>query len=222
MSSLTQGTNKITRDDLAHFIEQHGDDVLELLLAVLLNAAGAPSGGGAAHAKDSTATAKLGRLDPWQQVGVIEDFVTRWPEGYEYYGPMAVYETRDDHGSVRLAIGQPTSRLTLYGAERGWVSVWHVVNGRPVQQLANFLETDDFEATGERGALISGKDGARKKGFAPGEDSLLPPVYESMRVEVHRDHFNGPKARNRLAVIATDQDTDAMLDHALAHLHLRS
>jgi hypothetical protein len=27
---------------------------------------------------------------------------------------------------------------------------------------------------------------------------------------------------NRLAIIATDQDTDAMLDHALAHLHLRS
>jgi hypothetical protein len=212
---------KITRDELAQFIEHHGEDVLELLRAALRDEP-RPSPVNAEQSPKSPPDTSQGRLEPWRPDGVIEDFVAHWPEGEEHYRPMEVYQTRDHHGPVRLAIGHPHRRLTLYGTERGWVSVWHVVNGRPVQQLANFIETDNFENTGERAALISGKDGARKKGFAPGEESLLPHVYSDMRLEIHRDRLNGPNGRNRLVVIATDRDTDIMLDHALAHLHLRS
>jgi hypothetical protein len=33
---------------------------------------------------------------------------------------------------------------------------------------------------------------------------------------------NGPYAKNRLGVVATDADTDVMLNHGVAHLRLRS
>jgi hypothetical protein len=222
MQSQAHDKSKNPREVLAQLIDQHGEEVLELVVAALLDGPWGPSGADAERSPKPAPDPGHGRLEPWRENAVIEDFVAHWPEGNEHYGPMTVYETRDHHGTVRLAIGQPHSRLPLYGAERGWVSIWHVANGRPVQQLANFIETDDFKETGARAALISGKDGARKKGFAPGEESLLPPVYSEMRIETHRDRLNGPMARNRLVVIATERDTDAMLDHALAHLHLRS
>jgi hypothetical protein len=222
LSRHAQQKAEITRGELAEFIEQHGTDVLELILSALRDGPRTPSSADGVPIESPKGAPVGGRLDPWRQVGVIEDFVARWPDGPERYGPMAVYESRDANGPVRLAIGQPKTRRTLYGLDRGWVSVWHVVNGRPLQQLANFLEADDFETTGDRAALISGKDGTRKKGFAPAEQGLLPTVYRDLRIEIHRDRLNGPKARNRLAVIATTAEVDAMLDHALAHLHLRS
>jgi hypothetical protein len=64
---------------------------------------------------------------------------------------MTVYEAREESGPVRLAIGSPETKLDLYGRERRWVSVWHVLNDRPVRQLANFLEADGFDVTGEPG-----------------------------------------------------------------------
>jgi hypothetical protein len=134
---------------------------------------------------------------------------------------MHVYEGHDASGSARLAVSAPQERYEFYGKERGWVSVWEVVNGRPVRQLANFVEVDDFDLTHERASLISGKDGAAKKGFAPDERHLLPTIHEGMQVEVQRDRIIGPYSRNRLVVIAGDDNVDVMLNHARAHLRLR-
>ena len=168
----------------------------------------------------------------WTRVGTINDWETKWPltdawkalgheELLERYPQMDVYEARDEQGVVRLAIGEPTNRYPVYGRERGLLSVWEVRKGEPVRQLANFIEVDDFEETGDRAALISGKDGAAKKGFAPNERHLLQAVYDGMRVEVQNERIVGPNSRNRLVVVAREDEVNVMLDHALAHLRLR-
>ena len=169
----------------------------------------------------------------WVQIEPIENWETKWPlteawkalghhELREHYPLMRVYETHDRHVGVRLAIGEPNERYPVYGKERGLFSVWEVVNGRPVRQLANFIEVDDFGKTDDRAALISGKDGAAKKGFAPNERHLLPQAYDGMRIELQNERIVGPNSRNRLVVIAREDELDTMLDHALAHLRVRS
>jgi hypothetical protein len=165
---------------------------------------------------------ELQRDKPWQPVGAIEGFVAKWPEGEEPYGPMELYETIERGEAIRLAIGAPSSRLNLYGRERGWLSVWQVRNGRPARQLANFLETDAFEANGLRAALISGMSPTRKANYSPEDAGSLPSVYERMNVAVQRDVIDGPNSRNRLAVLASGDDVDDMLDHALVQLRVRT
>ena len=102
------------------------------------------------------------------------------------------------------------------------ISVWEVVNGQPREQRAVFVETDDHNVTGDHIAVISGKDGYKKRGYAPSERHALPDAYDGMRVEVHRDRCNGPYAKNRLGVVATSEEAEVMLEHALAHLRLRA
>ncbi len=237
----------LDRAQLADMIERHADEVIAVVLAALRGEPASPevanhSGGRppapttqsvAGAPARAASTAANGRPAPWRKVDeMIEGFVAVWPapailraQGEsklrEHYPPMPVWETTDQRGLVRIAVGEPRERLPLYGKERGWISVWHVVNGRPQRQLANFVEVDDFETTRERAALISGKEGAAKKGFAPGEENLLPPVYKGMRTEVQRARLVGPNSRNRLVVVATAGEDQVMLDHALAHLHLR-
>lgn len=214
----------VSRHELAHAIEQYGPGALQVVLEALrggsseVSTSGSAQPGPTLRATDPAA----GRTEPWRQIDGFEGFEHRWPEVHEHYGPMTVWESRDDRGPVRFAIGAPRERLPLYGCERGWVSVWEVINGQPREQRANFIETDDFESTGERIAHIGGKGGNRMAGFLPGEEDLLPPVYAGMKVELQRDRLRGPYAKNRLGVVATSQDTETMLDHALAHLRLRS
>jgi hypothetical protein len=54
------------------------------------------------------------------------------------------------------------------------------------------------------------------------EEHALPQIYKRMRIEVHRDRCNGPYAKNRLGVVANAEEPQVMLDHALAHLRLRT
>jgi hypothetical protein len=227
-ASSPAAVEKFTPERLADLIEQHGQDVLNTLAAALRNMSSNQTEPGSSSAGEADESGRTGdvasSVRTWNQVGVIEGFEHVWPEVHEHYGPMTVWEGRDEQGPVRLAIGRPAERLHLYGRERGWVSVWEVVNGQPREQRANFIDTDDFETTGERIAVISGRDGGKKAMFAPGDEHLLPPVYRDMRIEVQRDRCNGPYAKNRLGVVATDGDgdLDVMLNHALAHLRLRS
>ena len=222
--------------ELADLIEQHA----RLIVAALRAYGGGPADtderedGAMLTQNTDPAGAPGGPGTPdWSEVDVIEDFETKWPppevlraQGYtqlhEHYGPMRVYARQDEVGFVRLAIGAPSERYEFYGKERGWLSVWEVVNGRPTRQLANFIEVDDFAKTRDRAALISGKGGGAKKGFSPNERQLLPKVYDGMRVEVQRDRIVGPYSRNRLVVVAREDETKIMLDHGLAHLRLRS
>lgn len=205
-------------DQLARALEDHGQEALRLIIDALRNkesdAHAVPAGGSPAGRQ------ALGRREPWRQVETIESFEHQWPELREHYGPMAVWESVDDQGPVRLAIGEPRERIELYGRERGWLSVWEVINRQPREQRANFVETDDFATTRERIAHIRGKNGNRMAGYAPSERHLLPAVYANMRIEVQRDRMNGPYAKERLGVVATSDDIEVMLDHALTHLRL--
>jgi hypothetical protein len=218
-------------------------DVIEKSAGMVVAALRGHGTGGASNLSSGTELAVAGSptLTPslpseekvdWAHVGVIDGFEIKWPntpawkalghdEMRERYGPMEVYEAHDGDRTVRLAIGDPGNRYPIYGNERGLLSVWEVANGRPVRQLANFIDVDDFTKTGDRAALISGKDGADKKGFAPNERHLLPPVYDGMRIEVQNDRIVGPNSRSRLVVVAREDDVDVMLNHALAHLRLR-
>src|SRR4051812_15084703 len=210
---------------LADLIERYADAVVPALVAALRGLGGEPGDAPAPTAPNGpppSPAVSASATHRWTPVGVIEDFEHIWPEVHEHYDPMTVWQTTDEHGLVRLALGRPRETLTVYGRERGWLSVWEVVNGQPREQRAVFLDTDDYATTGEGIALISGKDGRKKALFTPGEEHLLPPVYRGMRVEVHRDRCSGPYAKNRLGVVATDQDTEIMLEHGLAHLRLRS
>ena len=139
-----------------------------------------------------------------------------------HYPSMPVFEGNDGRDLVRFAIGKPQERIPVYGRERGWISVWEVVNGQPRHQRAVFVETDDFSITGDHVAPIAGKGGEGKKLFEPSERDLLPAVYDGMRVEVHRDRCSGPNAKNRLTVVAREDEFEVMLNHALAHRHVRS
>jgi hypothetical protein len=216
----TQGPAEtpLTRTKIADLIEQHGDQVLMTVVAALR---GDRDKSDAAAARTSRATAASDRVT-WEQVDTIEGFDHPWPEVHEHYSAMPVWEGTDAQGTVRFAIGKPNERVPVYGRERGWVSVWEVVNGQPREQRAVFVETDDFESTGDHIAVISGKGGSKKKGFAPHERAALPAVYDRLRVEVHRDRCNGPYAKNRLAVVAKAEEPTVMLDHALHHLRLRA
>jgi hypothetical protein len=222
--ATAQQSKHITRTELAQLLQDRGQEMLDIVVASLRQEPPEPSpaGSGSSNPSPRTPAAGTGRLEPWRQVGVIEGFEHTWPEGREQYAPMTVWESRDEIGPVRLAIGSPLKRLHLYGKERGWVSVWEVINGQPREQRANFIEADDFEETGERIAIITGKGGSKKQQYEPEDRDLLPPIYDDMRIEVQRDRCNGPQGRNRLGVVATDEETDVMLDHALNHLRLRS
>jgi len=171
---------------------------------------------------ERAAPVELHRVEPWLHTGLIEGFVAKWPEGEESWGPLDVYETHEGGGVVEFALGAPKHRLNLYGRDRGWVSIWQVRNGRPTRQLANFIETDSFETTGLRAALISGMGPTRKANYAPEDSEALPSAYNSMKLAVQRDVIDGPNSRNRLVVLASGDDLDAMLDHALVQLRVRT
>ncbi len=211
----------LTNHQLADALEDYGTQALRLVVETLRQQRPATEPAGPAPSSDDRGGASE-RIEPWRRVGTIEGFEHKWPEVHEHYGPMTVWESRDQSGPVRLALGAPRERLNLYGQERGWISVWEVINGQPREQRANFIETDNFDATRERIAHIAGKGGNRMAGFSPGEEHLLAPSYRGAKIVVQRDRMVGPYAKNRLGVVATGDDVDAMLDHALAHLRLRS
>lgn len=200
---------------LADLIERHGPRVLEAVVSALRDTPdSAPATAGRAQ--------NGGQGVEWHAVGTIKSFDHKWPGVHEHYPPMTVYEGRDQMGLVRFCIGVPQERMKVHGRERGWASVWEVVNGQPREQRAVFLETDDFTTTGDRVALIAGKSGKPRQLFEPGEEPQLPSVYAGMRIAVHRDVCTGPYAKNRLGVLARDDEVQVMLDHALAHLRLRT
>ncbi|MGD9573016.1 MAG: hypothetical protein AB7V62_14100 [Thermoleophilia bacterium] len=196
---------------LADAIEEHGAELVGLIVAALRETGG-----------PTQADSEGGEMVAWREVGLIEGFAHKWPEVHEHYPPMVVYEGDDGRGPVRFCIGVPHERVPVFGSERGWASVWEVVRGVPREQRAVFVETDDFARTGDRIALIAGKDGRPKLMFAPEDRDELPAIYTNLRVANQKDVCRGPRARNRLGVLATDSEQEAMLNHALWHLRLRS
>jgi hypothetical protein len=223
----------ITRHELADLIELHAG----LLAGTLRAQPPAPSVPGAVAAERSRRTPAVGdatavgveapsvqsvsgSMNSWTKVGDLEGQTYAWPEGTEHYDPFEVWESGDARGRLQLGLGNAVERGTYYGKDRGYWLVFDMVNGQKRRPIVVFTESDDYEQTGDLVAVIKGKGAGGRSMFNPSDD--LPAGYERLRVELFRDRISGPQAYNRLAVIAEGGDRQAMLDHGLMQLRLRS
>jgi hypothetical protein len=83
--------------------------------------------------------------------------------------------------------------------------------------VVRFRKTDDADRTREFIAVIRGKGTTGKEMYGPGD--TLPSGYEHLRVENYCDCVMG--GFRRYGVVATEDDVDSMLDHALIQARLR-
>ena len=209
--------------ELADLLERDGAAYLEMVIAALRNSSGSEAKlRSEATGKFALPAPSVRRRIEWRAAGTINGYTHSWPrEAPEHYADLKVFESTQPTGKVQLALGAVSTPRELYGRERGWVSVWELSNGTPREQRAVFVECDNFSQSGDRIALIYGKDGKSKGLYAPSEIDQLPPEYAALRIGIHRDHCSGRYAKNRLGLLARDDETAAMLAHAMVNLRLR-
>ena len=154
----------------------------------------------------------------WRQVRRLSDVSYRWPDHAESYEPYIVYGAETvREGTVQIALGQ-TVRDGYWGRDRRYLIAF-LTAGNPQTPLVEFLETDDFEATGEYLAVIRGLDGGRKM-FGPTDS--LPDIYRSaFRTEMYKERIGAKGSWNKVAVIAHKDDYETMLNHALVQARRR-
>jgi hypothetical protein len=187
----------------------------------LLAAGTADSGTSAVRRPGSSRPGVVGTVRwLWSEVEDRYDETWGWPRqgggtNIEVYAPFKVYEGRSEEGRVRLGLGW-CERTAVWGRDRRYIIAFHVRNGSK-QPLVEFLETDDAATSGEFIAIIRGKGATRKEMYAPGDS--LPRGYEHLRLEDYRSRVEG--GWRRLGVVAHEDDTSSMLDHALIQARLR-
>jgi hypothetical protein len=170
--------------------------------------AGDPSDGAAAPA---------GRGSPdlpeeWRLLREREGESYRWPKRRDGYLPYRVFiGTTRAEGAVQIGLGE-TIRENAWGRDRKYV-VAFLSGGSPQRPLVEFVAADDFEHTRELVAVIRGSDGGRRM---YGIGDKLPAVYaERFRTQVYNERVVHPGAWNKLVVVAREDDTAAILNHAL-------
>ena len=153
----------------------------------------------------------------WQLVDRREGQVYQWPEMLEHYDRYEVYrgETQAE-GAVFISLGSAV-RHDAWAADRVYV-VSFLSQRAPHTPLAEFLAADDYPETSDLIAVIRGSDGGRRM-YGPTED--LPPAYAQFRIATYRDRVQAKGAWNKLAVVAAETDTDAILNHALIQARRR-
>jgi hypothetical protein len=204
------------------------DERLSALLASTNNA-GFPTpevlpvlrAGNGASAADSRPLAVVADLpSDWHLVRRLEGQTYSWPELREHYVDYAIYagKTRRD-GTVHIALGR-AERLKTWGRDRTYIIAF-LTSGTPQAPLVEFLETDDYPETHEMLAVIRGRDGAEsKKMFGPGDS--LPEVYvDRFRTGMYNDYIRVQGSWNKVAVIASEDDSVSMLNHALLQARRR-
>jgi len=153
----------------------------------------------------------------WQLVDHREGQVYQWPETLEHYDRYDVYQGETQaEGTVSISLGW-TERPNAWGADRVYV-VSFLSQRAPQTPLAEFLAADDHAETRDLIAVIRGSDGGRRM-YGPTED--LPPAYAQFRIATYRDRVQAKGAWNKLAVVAAETDTDAILNHALIQARRR-
>jgi hypothetical protein len=157
----------------------------------------------------------------WRMVRELEGQSYLWPQHpAEQYSEYRVYagDTQRE-GTVHIALGK-AERQGTWERDRLYI-VSFLTTGTPQNALAEFLETDDYETTGEFIAVIRGRDGAgSKKMFSPTDD--LPAVYsERFKVVLYNEHIRVKGAWSKLAVLADEADPSTMLNHALLQARRR-
>jgi len=171
---------------------------------------GAPLESSSADAKDIPSE--------WSVVREYKGTSYQWPDYRETYNLYTAYsaETRRE-GVVVIALGE-AERTNTWGKNRKYVIAF-LSGGKPQIPLVEFLETDDYPATGELLAIIRGKGGGRKM-FGPADS--LPEVYSKhFRVETYSDRIGYSGAWNKAAVIAHKEDVTTILNHALLQARRR-
>jgi hypothetical protein len=142
----------------------------------------------------------------------------QWPNvPLEHYDPFTVYEGATPRGSIRLAIGR-CERVHVFGRDRRYLITFHVTAGgkRP---LCEFVEADDYESTRELVAIIRGNGTGKRSMFPPGGN--LPGAYRKLRIETYSDRIEWRGSYRQLAVVAKENDADAMLNHTLIQAAFR-
>jgi len=160
----------------------------------------------------------------WHHVRSLDGETYSWPKTLEEYRTFDVYEGRSPNGTLsRWAIGE-CERTSVWGRDRKYFIVFRLGAGDGSKQpICEYLETDDYDQTREFVAIVRGAGGPRgQRMFNPGDP--LPSYYDGMRVETYRDRVPGtPEFRgwNKLAVVAQEDDREAMLRHAAIQVLLR-
>ncbi|GAC1476530.1 MAG: hypothetical protein PVSMB3_19950 [Candidatus Dormibacteraceae bacterium] len=150
--------------------------------------------------------------EDWRIVKERDGESYRWPSGRDLYSPYRVFiGTTRAEGAVQIGLGK-TIRENRWGRDRKYV-VAFLSAGAPQQPLVEFVAADDYEQTRELVAVIRGSDGGRRM-YSPGD--TLPPLYtERFRTETYSERVAHPGAWNKAAVVAREDDHEAILNHAL-------
>jgi hypothetical protein len=150
--------------------------------------------------------------DDWRVVREREGESYRWPSGRDRYSPYRVFiGTTRAEGAVQIGLGD-TIRENKWGRDRKYV-VAFLTGGSPQRPLVEFIAADDYEETRELVAVIRGSDGGRRM-YAVGE--TLPLLYsERFRTQIYNERVDHPGAWNKIAVVAREDDDEAILNHAL-------
>jgi hypothetical protein len=148
----------------------------------------------------------------WRVVRERKGESYRWPQGRDRYSPYRVFiGTTRAEGAVQIGLGE-TIRKNRWGRDRKYV-VAFLSSGAPQQPLVEFLAADDYDKTHELVAVIRGSDGGRRM---YGADDPLPAVYkERFRTQLYNERVIFAGVWNKLAVVAREDDHEAILNHAL-------
>jgi hypothetical protein len=156
----------------------------------------------------------------WTLVRELDGQSYRWPEKPEPYLSYRVFSgDTATNGKVHIALGE-ADRPQMWGRDRKYLIAF-LTSGSPQVPLVEFMQADDYASTSEFLAVIRGSGGERgKQMYGPGD--TLPDAYtQNFRIEVCRDRVVHKGSWNKLAVIAHEDDTDTMLNHALLQARRR-
>jgi hypothetical protein len=150
--------------------------------------------------------------EDWRLVRERDGESYRWPSGRDRYSPYRVYiGTTRAEGAVQIGLGE-TVRQNKWGRDRKYIIAF-LSGGSPQQPLVEFVEADDHDQTRELVAVIRGSDGGRRM---YGAGDVLPTLYaERFRTQTYNERVVHPGAWNKLAVVAREDDPQAILNHAL-------
>jgi hypothetical protein len=148
----------------------------------------------------------------WRLVREREDESYQWPKRRDRYSPYRVFMgTTRTEGAVQIGLGE-TIRENTRGRDRKYV-VAFLSSGSPQEPLAEFVAVDDYEHTRELVAVIRGSDGGRRM---YGAGDTLPAAYtERFQTQIYNERIVYPGAWNKLVVVVREDDSNAMLNHAL-------
>jgi hypothetical protein len=142
----------------------------------------------------------------WKLVRELDGQVYSWPDKKESYRRYRVFAATVQEGTVHIALGEATR--SAWGRDRTYVIAF-LTAGAPQAPLVEFLE------------IIRGSGGDRsKKMYGPGDP--LPEEYQrSFRTQLFTDRIDFSGAWNKTAVVARDDDSTTILNHALLQARRR-